>query len=184
MDMTFRYRFEAGHRLTGASSAKCQTPHGHTWWVEVSLRRKDGSLDSQGMLGEFGAAKKWLKTWIDETLDHSFFHHWQDPLLPALREHIEGFRGLPFPEDPTTEWLVYLISRKVRAHLAAEGDREPQKFLELQQVKVEETPTNSMLWRATLDGTMDQLLRERLAHLRGWWDEADPLHRGIEPVKP
>ncbi len=210
----------------GAASPRCQTPHGHTWWVEITLARGDGGLDSAGMLAEFGAAKAWLKTWVDETLDHSFFHNFNDPLLPALKEHIPGFRGLPFPEDPTTEWITYLISRKVRTHLAhaghpgdgaqqhlvdqhpgqphmgdgahskaqaqpssttphpGDGAQESGRLLELTKVLVEETPTNSLVWEASKDEALDQLLASRLELVQGWWDSADPYNRFIEPVKP
>ena len=196
MEMTFRYRFEAGHRFTGGSSPRCQTPHGHTWWIEVTFGRKDGDLDAAGMLAEFGTAKSWLRTWVDGTLDHSFFHHWRDPILPALRDFIPNFRGLPFPEDPTTEWITYLISRKVRAHLRGDGVAPNQAappgdgadefkgLLELRKVRVEETPTNSMVWDAHSSRTLDQLLAARLKSVRGWWDQQDPYNRYIEPVKP
>lgn len=183
MEMTFRYRFEAAHRFLGSSSAKCQTPHGHTWWLTVSLARADQNLNEDGMIAEFAQVKGWLKSWVDETLDHSYLYNWKDPVAAVMKSEISGFRGLPFPEDPTTEWAVYLFARKIRAYLKSESDREPYKNLELRSVKVEETPTNSVVWKSEFGGTLDQLLSERLAQYRGWWDEADPEHRLLEPVK-
>jgi len=64
------------------------------------------------MTEEFGQLKAAWKTFIDETVDHSFFYNWKDPILPSLEKHIENFRGLPFPGDPTTELIASLFLKK------------------------------------------------------------------------
>lgn len=150
----------------------------------VSLARRDDNLNDDGMIAEFSQVKGWLKKWVDETLDHSYFYNWRDPLAAAMRSEIPGFRGLPFPEDPTTEWAVYLFARKIKTYLEAKSAPSPLGHLDLRSVRVEETPTNSVEWRAEFGGTLDQLLGKRLNHYRGWWDEAEPEHRLLEPVKP
>lgn len=41
---------------------------GETWLASIVL---EGALDKQGMVCDFGIVKKTLRTWLDETIDHS-----------------------------------------------------------------------------------------------------------------
>ncbi|MDX9731657.1 MAG: 6-carboxytetrahydropterin synthase, partial [Bdellovibrionales bacterium] len=100
LTLKFRYRFEAAHRLTSAAAPSCKTPHGHTWYATAFFRMTAPDLDRSAMAIEFSAIKSAWKTFLTETVDHSFFHNAADPLLPHLKTVIPDARLLPFPTDP------------------------------------------------------------------------------------
>lgn len=58
--------FSAAHFLRGYKG-KCENLHGHNWKVEVMISRP--SLDSLGMVMDFGDLKKEVKGMLDK-LDH------------------------------------------------------------------------------------------------------------------
>lgn len=68
--LTVKHHFSAGHRVPGlpGPGAKCSNIHGHTFGVEWTFQVS--GLDASEF--EFAAAKKLLRTWVDETLDHGF----------------------------------------------------------------------------------------------------------------
>jgi 6-pyruvoyl-tetrahydropterin synthase len=52
---------------------------GETWLASIQLV---GPLDEQGMICDFGKVKKFLRQWLDDTLDHKL-------LLPTLSERLQ-----------------------------------------------------------------------------------------------
>lgn len=156
IELEFTYRFEAAHRFTQGST-KCCTPHGHTWYARLTLTPRESSLDSQQMVQEFSQAKKEWKSFIQDFVDHRFFHHQADPILGSLRAHIPGFRGLEFPGDPTTEFIAALFLRK--AHQLYKNSKLIPTKIELQ-----ETPTNTV----SLQSSALETLLPREQELPGW----------------
>ncbi len=173
--MNFRYRFEAAHRLVGAPSNKCRTPHGHTWFVELSISSRGDQLNADQMIAEFSSVKSPWKRFIDETVDHSFFHHYRDPLLPALREIVDDFRGIPLPGEPTTELMAVLLLEKARQILKAGPDHE---WVDAVAIRVEETPTNSIAVHVS-DAIYENTLNRVRSEFRGWWDHSDVTSRTL-----
>lgn len=137
MIISFRYRFEAAHRFVKTDSVMCRTPHGHTWYITLSLDSGVATLDENNMVGEFHQLKKQWKKFVQEELDHSYFHHHQDPLLPALKETVPDFRGFATPGEPTTEMLAVLFLRKAQVLFG-------NKKVLAKEIYLEETPTNSV----------------------------------------
>lgn len=172
MEVQFEYRFESAHRFTSSASDHCRTPHGHTWWASLIFEKPASGLNADGMIQEFSQLKSQWKAFITETVDHSFLHHYQDPLLPALREHIPGFRGLAFPCDPTTEVIAGLFLEK--AH-AMSGDLKPVG------IRIKETPTNSITYRKESSRPfLEEAFSEKMWN--GWWMSADPTSRSCEEI--
>ena len=93
-----------GHRLLNYDGA-CRHLHGHNGKIQVELTA--AKLDQQGMVVDFSKIKRVIKTWIDETLDHTMILHKDDPLIPLLRERKERFYVMD--TNPTAESIARLI---------------------------------------------------------------------------
>ena len=172
--LEFNYRFEAAHRFTDSCAESCATPHGHTWHAKAEFFAAEEHLGRGEMVMEFSKLKSSWKAFIDGTVDHSFMHHFRDPILPSLREFIPGFRGLPFPGDPTTEMIAALFFAKLETmHRALIGG----EIIVPVGVTIQETPTNSVSFRG---GGAGSRLVERLDRdFDGWWRDMDPRARGL-----
>ncbi len=175
--LAFTYRFEAAHRFTCTSSEKCMTPHGHTWRATLYLRGTSSALNANAMVAEFSAVKKGWKALLDETLDHSFFAHHQDPLLAAMQKEVPNLRVVLFPSDPTTERLAELLATKAQAMLTLLPD-ETRTSVEVAAVEVIETETN----RVRFDVDKGQKLPSVVEGCEGWWSNPDPTRRDCRPV--
>lgn len=175
--ISFTYRFEAAHRFTGSNSSACSTPHGHTWYAKALFESPESGLNPENsMVMEFYRLKMAWKTFLQETVDHSFMHHHLDPILPSLREHIPGFRGLPFPGDPTTELIAALFFSKLKNMHEKQPDGAHIKPV---GVVIRETPTNHIAFRpSSTKGS--QLLKDLEEHFTGWWQSADPTVRDLK----
>ena len=98
-----------GHRLMG-HPGKCKHLHGHS--VKAAITIVAEALDDQGMVCDFSEVTKAAQKFIDETLDHNFLIHRQDPLVPALTEAKERF--LLVDEHPTAEFLARMIYEAIQ----------------------------------------------------------------------
>jgi 6-pyruvoyltetrahydropterin/6-carboxytetrahydropterin synthase len=168
--LSFSYRFEAAHRFTLSCEDSCATPHGHTWRAKAVFKADGANLAGDDMVMEFSKLKSSWKRFIQDRADHSFFHHYKDPILPALKEFIPKFRGLPFPGDPTTELIAALFYAKLcvmhETVKAEAGAPVPHPAA----VVIRETPTNTVTFRA---GAHQALLEAINAKYAGWWQTAD-----------
>ena len=171
--LKFKYRFEAAHRLTSAAAPSCQTPHGHTWYATAIFRMTTGQLDRSAMAAEFGSVKGAWKQFITETADHSFMHHRNDPLVASMKEIIPGARLLSFPDDPTTEMIAGLFALKLLTMHGVSGINSVQPA----GVQIQETPTNSILFRFEKDGTIPLWLKAHASVKSAWWNSPDPTSR-------
>jgi 6-pyruvoyltetrahydropterin/6-carboxytetrahydropterin synthase len=99
-----------GHRLLNYDG-KCRYLHGHNGRAVIVLEARE--LDSRGMLVDFGDIKNELKSWIDETLDHTMLLCRDDPILPALQER--GERVYVLDVNPTAENIARLIYERAVA---------------------------------------------------------------------
>lgn len=70
-ELKVKTHFDAAHRLVDYEG-KCNRLHGHRWEVEVCIRGE--TLDSRGILIDFGEVKKLVKGFVDEKLDHDFLN--------------------------------------------------------------------------------------------------------------
>lgn len=103
-----RHNFETAHRLsTPDSPEKCQSIHGHSWWVTVTL--EGPKVDDDGILVEFGAFKKVLRGWLDDVVDHALLLRAGDPVAAALRAVVPEMRIVELPSNPSTEVIAAWI---------------------------------------------------------------------------
>ena len=55
MRITKQFKMEVAHRLTSSYSTRCQSPHGHSYLMEVTLESEH--LNEDGMVMDFGEVK-------------------------------------------------------------------------------------------------------------------------------
>ncbi|MCL5269809.1 MAG: 6-carboxytetrahydropterin synthase QueD [bacterium] len=107
--VTKSIEFCYGHRLTNYAG-KCRHLHGHNGRVEIELC--GDTLDSRGMLTDFGDIKRLIKQWIDENLDHRMILKRDDPAVEYMRSHNEPAYFID--DNPTAEAIAKLIYIKTR----------------------------------------------------------------------
>lgn len=171
--LKFRYRFESAHRFTSSAAPSCRTPHGHTWYATAIFKMTSKDLDRSAMAAEFNSIKRAWKTFITETVDHSFMHNSNDPLIPHMKAIIPDARLLSFPEDPTTELIAGLFALKLKAMHETTGITAVMPA----GVHIQETPTNSITFRFDRDGGTPTWLKKKTDGRSGWWTNADPMAR-------
>jgi 6-pyruvoyltetrahydropterin/6-carboxytetrahydropterin synthase len=91
-------------------AGKCRHLHGHS--ARVSIKLNTETLDANGMVCDFSDLKEYAEKWINDTLDHNFLMHKDDPLLPILQQQKE--RVMVVDEHPTAEYLAKLIFSYVK----------------------------------------------------------------------
>lgn len=128
--VSVRHHFSAGHRLPGLAGegAKCANLHGHTFHVQACFAQRSE------LAVEFGQAKKVLRGFIDDALDHGYIvGAADDVLLPILLGH--QWKHHILPTWPTTEAIAQCIALALlQANLPVIG------------VTVDEGPSNSAAW--------------------------------------
>lgn len=130
-------------------------------------------LDQSAMAAEFGTTKRAWKEFITETVDHSFMHHVDDPLVPYLKKLTPGARLLSFPADPTTELIAGLFALKLRAMHDDTGIQSVQPI----GVHIQETPTNAITFKFNKDGSVPEWLKLTSNVKSAWWNSPDPTRR-------
>ena len=120
-----------GHRLL-EYEGKCRHLHGHNGVLEVDV--DTSTLDSLGMVVDFGEINEVVKTWVDNNLDHRMVLSRQDPAIPALQALGEPL--FLMDENPTAENIAKLIWRET-ANLN----------FRVSEVRLWETPTSRATYR-------------------------------------
>ncbi len=138
-----KHNFETAHRLSSPDAPfKCQSIHGHSWWVTVRIVGE--VVDSQGMLVEFGAFKKAWRAFLDDTLDHHLVVKTGDIVAAAIRGVQPDARISEIPFDPTTENLArYLHEEAVRIL----GTLDTADGVRIREVHLQETRVNAASWQ-------------------------------------
>lgn len=136
--VTVRHNFETAHRLPHLPG-KCQSLHGHSWWVEVTVA---GQVDSDGVLVEFGPFKNALREWIDRHLDHGVILGTSDPLVEPLRRH--DTKVFVLHTWPTVEEVAKLLATMASLELGRLGYDGDD--VAVRQVVVQETHVNAAAW--------------------------------------
>lgn len=150
--VTVRHTWEAGHRLPHLEG-KCQSLHGHSWQVEVTVT---GPRDADGTVVMFAALKSRLREWIDTHLDHGLMLGRDDLLVDLLSGHGKVYTfGQDWPTTPladqdgpldwpTVENVAALLARVMDDHLHSQGDQAA-----VTRVDVSETGVNRATWTLT-----------------------------------
>lgn len=102
--VTKEIHFCYGHRLLNYEG-KCKHLHGHNGRVQVELG--SAKLDPREMVFDFADINRVIKSWIDETLDHTLILCEKDPLISDLKRKNERF--MTIKTNPTAEAIAKLI---------------------------------------------------------------------------
>ena len=157
--LVFSRRYSMAHRLLFDASDKCAVPHGHNETVTVTLvARRPGRLD--GRANMVALIRKALAGELD-------------PLIAYFRDRAPQrlSRLLITPGDPTSVSLAACVMAMLNAFLAADGE-----LLSCAEVRVEETPTNSVVF----DGDPEAMLPD-VAASAPWWRRADDSINDLPP---
>ncbi len=102
---TKRATFDAAHSLP-RHPGKCARLHGHTYTVEVSVRRESGGFDSEtGMVADFGDLSAALQRVLSR-YDHGLLNdHLENPTAEVLAGTILRQLAHELPEDVYVERL-------------------------------------------------------------------------------
>ena len=100
---------------------KCRNLHGHS--VKASISVQQEALNDQGMVCDFSDIRACVEAFIDDTLDHNFLLHHEDPIIPLLIQNNERFLALK--EHPTAE----VLSKMIYQHLKQAGFNVAQVVL-------------------------------------------------------
>lgn len=177
MLIEFSRRYCMAHRLLDDPGSKCATPHGHNEIVRVRIEgAQQPDLGGANHAAPFDRLKGRWHAWIDGAVDHALQLNRRDPLLGWFETHEPHrlSRIMTFDGDPTTEALAVAFHRKLAAFLA-----EDAPGFTVVEVAIEETPTNTVILRASdLSGV--------LADWRpgAWCDRADMSLNDLRNVMP
>ena len=133
------HNFETAHRLAAPGSPdKCQSIHGHSWWVTVTIAGE--RLDPLDMVVEFGAFKTAWRKWLDTTIDHALVIQKDDPVGDAILAVIPGQRLYRIDANPSTEALAALLHREASRVLGTLSVAVPVR---VSRVHLRETRVNA-----------------------------------------
>lgn len=147
-DVALTHRWEAAHCLPQIDTGgKCQNLHGHSWEIVWTLTADATKAD--GTVIEFGKAKRVLREWVDNHLDHGVMLGADDPLTPVLVGL--GHKVYVFGEEvmssglrwPTVENTARLLHRVAASLLISDG--EPGVWVSAAAVR--ETANNAAVYR-------------------------------------
>ncbi len=141
--LEFTRRYAMAHRLLATQSPKCGIPHGHNEFVTIKLTPTHKfTFRDTNSAAPFEQAKRRWHAWIDEHVDHALHLGETDPLIDFFREREPQRLSqiMTFQGDPTTEALAACFWLKASAFIAA--DALP---FALSEVRIEETPTNTVV---------------------------------------
>lgn len=102
--ITKQIDFCYGHRLLDYVG-KCANLHGHNGRAEIEIASL--TLDSRGMVVDFGLVKDAMKSWVDEHLDHRMLLRQDDPLIAILERM--GEAAFTMAANPTAENIARVI---------------------------------------------------------------------------
>ncbi len=129
MRITKQFKMEVAHRLTSSYSERCQSPHGHSYLMEVTLESEH--LNEDGMVMDFGEVKAKMNHFFD-AFDHSYVISREDKTLPFFLgiEALIHNRIIVVDYNPTAENMAYHAFRALVAN-----------NLPVSEVRVQETLT-------------------------------------------
>ena len=157
--ISVRHNFETAHRLPDLGG-KCVNLHGHSWWCEITLAPTEPGAD---MVLEYGTAKRIIRRWIDEYLDHGAMLGDADPLADFLESL--GSKVYRFGVDNRTsdQWpTVESVARMLHTTTTELFRDLPARVV---SVRVNETHVNSAT--STTPPTLDDLPRVRIERPEG-----------------
>lgn len=129
------FSFECSHRLLNSYTKACQNIHGHSYKVEVFLKRDSTKvlLSNQSTVVDFTKIKEIFKDQIEKEMDHKILLQDGDPLINYIPHN--QIYIMKDQRVPTAECLAVEIFQ-----ILYESDQEISSCLE--KVRVYETETS------------------------------------------
>jgi 6-pyruvoyltetrahydropterin/6-carboxytetrahydropterin synthase len=137
------FNFEMAHALWNYHG-KCKNIHGHSYILYVTITGNpviEKGNPEDGMIMDFGALKKLIKTYLIDEFDHTFVINENSPQaseLHAMNIPFENIKMLAF--QPTSENLIVYFAETIRQLLP--------DHLSLHSLKLSETDTSFVEWVA------------------------------------
>ncbi len=100
-----RFKFEMAHRLVSSYSTRCQSIHGHSYTVDVTLR--DEELNEDEMVVDFGKVKDEMNEFMDQ-FDHTMVLASHDPIKDEMIAMMKSMymRYMVVNYNPTAERMA------------------------------------------------------------------------------
>lgn len=140
---TKEFSFDCAHLLSGHEGA-CKNLHGHTYKLEVTVKRSPGipltqvKGPSQGMIIDFKVLKDAVNELIISRFDHAFVY-WEDgnEAEKALAKVCESYemKTMALSYRPTAEQMALAFYRSLDHYLSVHG-------LQVTRIRLWETPTS------------------------------------------
>jgi len=123
-----KFKFEAAHMLTNAYSKECMNVHGHSYIVEIFLRKE--ILNNEGMIFDFKKLKEIVKSVID-SWDHALII--ESVIYNEVpKEQLKNLGKIVcFPCNPTAENMAGILYNEVKRQIGST----------LYKVRIHETET-------------------------------------------
>lgn len=138
--ITKEFRFEGAHALTDYDG-KCRHIHGHSYRLFVSLKgtpRNESNHPKSGMVLDFSELKQIVNQLIIDPFDHALILRRDAKLVNEIMDAYQNVVVVDF--QPTCENLTIYFAGLLQGNLPEE--------LELQSIKLFETPTSFVEWVA------------------------------------
>ncbi|OCL28089.1 6-carboxytetrahydropterin synthase QueD [Orenia metallireducens] len=140
--VTKEFSWDMSHMLA-EHEGLCKNLHGHTYRMEVTVAKKEGSLEDEGskagMVIDFKDLKEIVKEEIISPLDHSFMYwtHSSDEIEHQLAQILQQADRKVFAVDfrPTAEMMAIYFFQSLE-------DKFNEIDIDLVSIKVWETPTS------------------------------------------
>ena len=114
--ITIEVQFRAAHRLLEPYKGKCNNLHGEGYTAIIEL--VSTKLDENGMVVDFGKAKKNIKEWINENWDHAYICKdiYKDDIGFICKD--KGFRYFELRKNPTAENMAEHLFYTIKSRIA------------------------------------------------------------------
>ena len=141
LTVTKTVRFDAAHVLTN-HQGMCRNLHGHTYRVDVSVRRGPATQSAEipsDMVIDFKDLKRVIEESVVSRFDHAFIYNETSPAESEIAAVVvkHGMRAVALPWRSTAENLARHFFAELSARIPG-----------VSSVKVWETPDSSAEYRA------------------------------------
>ncbi|OFY42280.1 MAG: 6-carboxytetrahydropterin synthase QueD [Bacteroidetes bacterium GWF2_40_14] len=136
--MTKEFRFEGAHALTDYDG-KCRHIHGHSYRLFVTLKGTplhEANHPKSGMVLDFSELKSIVNKLIVDPFDHALILRKDARLVDEIMAAYQNVVVVEF--QPTCENLTVYFAGLIQKNLP--------EILELQSIKLYETPTSFVEW--------------------------------------
>jgi len=119
IEVTKTMTTETAHRLMDYVG-KCAGIHGHSYLWEVTARREDGRVASNGIAIDFADLKAGMRQCIYDTFDHA--------LVLSEKDSLVNLEAMAYDAAGNKQKVVSFYSNPTAEHFAIWAAKELQKF--------------------------------------------------------